>query len=80
MLFVWSFLYAPTGISEFSVKETFYALLQIVVDSCLKGDILMVLGDFIATEMTINHVLVLTALDQEMEAPQCSSTLRKVGD
>ena len=42
-------VYAPTGVSEFSVKEAFYAQLQIVVDSCPKGDSLIVLGDFNAT-------------------------------
>ena len=31
--------YAPTGVSEFSVKEAFYAPLQTVVHSCPKGDI-----------------------------------------
>ena len=31
------------------------------------------------TEMAITHVLVLTALDQEMKAPQCSLILRNVG-
>ena len=29
--------------------------------------------------MAISHVLVLTPLDQEMEATQCYLTLRKVG-
>ena len=29
---------------------------------------------------TVSHVLVLTAHDQEMKAPQCSLTLRKPGD
>ena len=30
-------VYAPTGVSEFSVKEAFYAQLQTVVNSCPKG-------------------------------------------
>ena len=30
-------VYAPTGVSEFSVKEAFYAQLQMVVDSCPQG-------------------------------------------
>ena len=37
-------LYAPTGVSEFSVKEALYAQLQLVVDSCSEGDTLIVLG------------------------------------
>ena len=45
-------VYAPTGVSEFSVKEAFYAQLQMVVDSCPKGDTLIVLGDFNATTGT----------------------------
>ena len=51
MLF-FSSVYAPTGVSEFSVKEAFYAQLQTVVDSCPKGDTLIVLGDFNATTGT----------------------------
>ena len=30
-------VYVPTGLSEFSVKEAFYAQLQLMVDSCPKG-------------------------------------------
>ena len=45
-------VYAPTGVTEFSVKEAFYAQLQTVVDSCPKGDILIVLGNFNATTDT----------------------------
>ena len=45
-------LYAPTGVSEFSVKEAFYSLLQMVEDSCPKGDTLIVLGVFNATTGT----------------------------
>ena len=33
-----SLVYAPTGVSEFSVEEAVYAKLQMVVDSCPKGD------------------------------------------
>ena len=51
MLLLWS-VYAPTGVSEFSVKKAFYAQLQMVVDSCPKGDTLIVLGDFNATTGT----------------------------
>ena len=39
-------MYAPTGVSESSVKEAFYAQLQMVVDSCPKGDALIFLDDF----------------------------------
>ena len=39
-------VYAPTGVSEFSVKGAFYARIQVVVASCPKGDTLIVLGDF----------------------------------
>ena len=39
-------VYAPTGVSEFAVKEAFYAQLQMVVDSCPNGDTLIVLGNF----------------------------------
>ena len=45
-------VYAPTGISEFSVKEAFYALLQTTKDSCRKGDTLIIRGDFNATTGT----------------------------
>ena len=68
-------MYAPTVVSEFSVKEGLYTQLQVVVDSCPKGDSLIVLGESIAntdtTQMAMSHVLVLTALDQKMKAPQC---------
>ena len=50
MLFLWSLV--PTGVSEFSVKEAFYAQLQKVVDTCPKGDTLIVLGDFNANTGT----------------------------
>ena len=45
-------VYASTGVSEFFVKEAFYAQLQMVVDSCLKKNTLIVLGDFNATTGT----------------------------
>ena len=44
-------VYAPTGLRE-SVKEPFYAQLQMAVNSCPKGDTLVVLGDFNATSST----------------------------
>ena len=71
---------------NFFVKEAFYAQLLMMVDSCPKGHTLIVLGDFNATGGTdrdgysMSHVLILTALDQEKKAPQCSLTLRKVVD
>ena len=62
-------MYAPTGVSEFSVKEAFYAQLHMASDSCSEWDILIVLGDFNATtgteKMAMSHVLGLTALDQK---------------
>ena len=42
-------VYAPTGVSEFSVKKEFYAQVQVVVDSGPNGDNLIVLDDFNAT-------------------------------
>ena len=45
-------VYAPTGVSGFSVKEAFYAQLQMVVDSCSKRDRLIVVGDFNANTGT----------------------------
>ena len=37
---------APNCVSEFSVKEAFYAHFQMVVGSCPKEDSLIVLGDY----------------------------------
>ena len=45
-------LYGPTGVSEISVKEPFYAQFQMVVHSCSKRDTLTNLGDFISTTCT----------------------------
>ena len=45
-------VFALSEVSGFSVKEAFYAQLQMVVDSCTKGDNLFVLGDFGATTDT----------------------------
>ena len=42
-------VYAPTGDSDISTKEAFYAELNSVVDAVPKGDTLIVLGDFNAT-------------------------------
>ena len=49
-------VYAPTGVREFSVKVAFYAQIQLLVDSCLKRDTFIVLGDFNATTGTDRHV------------------------
>ena len=72
-------VYAPNEVREFHVKEAFYAQLQMVMNSCAEGDTLIVLGEFNATTgtdmMAMSHVLVPTALAQEMKAPQCSLTL-----
>ena len=57
-------MYAPTRVSEFSVENAFYAQLQVVIDSCPRGDTLIVLAVFdvslARTEMAISHVLDLT--------------------
>ena len=66
------FVYAAIGVSESSVKQAFYAQVQMVVDSSWVP--------LAVTEMAVKHVVVHTALDQEMKAPQWSLTLRSVGD
>ena len=45
-------VYAPTGVSDVSTKEAFYAKLHAVVDTIPKSDTLIVLGDFNATTGT----------------------------
>ena len=61
------YVFAPAGKSEFSVKESFYAQLQMVMDSYPKGDGLMILDDSNANtdtgRMDLRVVLVLTDLD-----------------
>ena len=37
---------APTEVSDFTVKDAFYATLKSVVDQCPRCDTLLVLGDF----------------------------------
>ena len=49
-------VYAPIGVSEFSVKGAFYARIQVVVDSCPKGDTLIVLGDFLLARILLGRV------------------------
>ena len=76
-------VYAPTGVSEFSEKQAFYAQLQMMVDSCPKGNILIVLGDINATTGTDRYgyeSCVGPGLDQKIKATQSSLTFRNVGD
>ena len=44
--------YAPTEVSDLTMKETFNATLEFVVDQCPRRDTLLVLGDFIALSGT----------------------------
>ena len=39
-------VYAPTKLSDLTVKDAFYATLESVVDQCPRGDTHLVLGDF----------------------------------
>ena len=43
---------APTEGSDLTVKDTFYAALESVLDQCPRRDTLLVLGDFIASTGT----------------------------
>ena len=75
-------MYAPIEVSESSVKEAFYPSSRLVVDSCPKGDTLIVLGMFsmqplALIEMAISHVWVLTALDQELKLPNAPKFCKK---
>ena len=45
-------VYAPTGVSSPSDKDTFYAQLESVLDGCPRGDSLLVMGDFNASTGT----------------------------
>ena len=45
-------LYFPTEASDLTLKDTFYATLESVVDQCPKQDTLLVLGDFNASTGT----------------------------
>ena len=45
-------VYAPTEASDLTVKDTFYATLESVVDQCPRRDTLLVLGDFNASTGT----------------------------
>ena len=39
-------IYAPTEVSDLTVKDAFYAALKSVVDQCPRQDTLLVFGDF----------------------------------
>ena len=60
-------VYAPIEVSDLTVKATFYATLESVVDQCPRRDILPVLGDFNASTGTdrdvMRHVLVPSILE-----------------
>ena len=45
-------VYAQTEVSDFTVKDTFYATLECVVYQCPRRDTLLVLGDFNASTGT----------------------------
>ena len=72
-------VYAPTVVSEFSVKEAFYAQLQMAVN---QGDTLIILGDSSATTGTDKegNGLFFDLNDSIKRRKKCSLTLRKLGD
>ena len=39
-------VYVPTDVSDLTVKDAFYAMLEFVVDQCPRQDTLLILGDF----------------------------------
>ena len=45
-------VYAPTEASGLTVKDSFYATLESVVDQCPRQDTLLVMGDFNASTAT----------------------------
>ena len=45
-------VYVLTEVSDLTVKDAFYAMLESVVDHCPRRDTLLVLGDFNATTGT----------------------------
>ena len=77
-------VYAPIGMSEFSVKGALYTQLQIVMDSCAKGDTLIVLGDINATTGTDKDCYQSCVGPHDSrsrdESSSCCLTLRSVGD
>ena len=52
------FVYALTEASDLTVKETFYATLESVVDLCPRRDTLLVLGISMPQLALINHRLI----------------------
>ena len=56
--------YAPTELSDLTMKDAFYAMLESVDDQCPRRDTLPVLGDFNASTgadvlVSTHHVLAL---------------------
>ena len=60
-------VYAPTEVSDLTVKDAFYATLESVVDQCPRRDTLLILGDFKASpgidRMVMRHMLVPMGLE-----------------
>ena len=55
-------VYAPTEVSNLTMKDAFHAMLECVVDQCPMRDTLLVMGDFNASTGTdrngyMRHVL-----------------------
>ena len=50
-------VYAPTEASDLTMKDTFYAMFESVVDQCPRRDTLLVLGDFNASTGTVRMVM-----------------------
>ena len=48
-------VYAPTEVSNLTMKDAFYATLKSVDDQCPRRDTLLVLGDFNASTRTERH-------------------------
>ena len=61
-------VYAPTEVSDLTVKDAFYTTLESVVDQCPRRDTLLVLGDFNASTGTERDVMrhVLVPMGQEL--------------
>ena len=60
-------------------KEGDHAQRQMVVESCPERDTWGISMQPVLTEMAMSHVLVLTTVDEKMEAAEYSLTFRKVG-
>ena len=48
-------VYAPTAVSDLTVKDAFHATRESGVDQCPRRDTLLVLGDFIASTGADRH-------------------------